>query len=596
MSKVKKKSIKRVEVSAYKENPVINYTLLGIFLIFLAFFSTFKITGDDDVFWHLATGRLILNTGHVPSVDVFGYMTQGQEWMPFEWGWDVITYFIYSFSGYTGLSVFRTILIISVFLIFYILLKRFKVSNIFSIFVLLVLSFGMIDRLTPRPHLMSYLFFALLIYIICEFRYFNRGNKKVLYFIPPIFLLWANLHMGIIAGGFLMVLFFLSEIAGSYKSGINSSIKPLTNKELIFLFTILSISALMVLVNPNFLQTYIYAYEHTRMKMLETVNEWMSPFASRYNDSFVSYIYKTLLFVGIFNILYAVRKKDWFFAILYFAFAVYSVRAMRFTVDFVIITLVFTTVSVYYYISMLKNENIKDILLRKPPLKIALGAFILFLIFNIPNNKLYLEHLTYYRISGTGINSDFIPTAMFDFMKQNNVTNIGERIFNHFGTGGFFVWNFDGKQNFIDSRNLNDDIFTKYQQILLKRPGFEQKLEEYNIDYVIYLAPDLVRDPKEMESTCISYFSKHPNWKLIFWDDKSFLWVKNLPKFYELIDKYEYKYLSPYNYAYNKTTLEKGINEDMSVLKREVERKLEEEPNGIIISSTLKVYGNKIKL
>ena len=195
------------------------------------------------------------------------------------------------------MSVFRTILIISVFLIFYILLKRFKVSNIFSIFVLLVLSFGMIDRLTPRPHLMSYLFFALLIYIICEFRYFNRGNKKVLYFIPPIFLLWANLHMGIIAGGFLMVLFFLSEIAGSYKSGINSSIKPLTNKELIFLFTILSISALMVLVNPNFLQTYIYAYEHTRMKMLETVNEWMSPFASRYNDSFVSYIYKTLLFV-----------------------------------------------------------------------------------------------------------------------------------------------------------------------------------------------------------------------------------------------------------------------------------------------------------
>ena len=100
MSKVKKKSIKRVEVSAYKENPVINYTLLGIFLIFLAFFSTFKITGDDDVFWHLATGRLILNTGHVPSVDVFGYMTQGQEWMPFEWGWDVITYFIYSFSAF----------------------------------------------------------------------------------------------------------------------------------------------------------------------------------------------------------------------------------------------------------------------------------------------------------------------------------------------------------------------------------------------------------------------------------------------------------------------------------------------------------------
>jgi hypothetical protein len=135
----------------------------------------------------------------------------------------------------------------------------------------------------------------------------------------------------------------------------------------------------------------------------------------------------------------------------------------------------------------------------------------------------------------------------------------------------------------------------KYQQILGKRPGFEQKLEEYGIDYAIYLAPDLVRDPKEMENSCISYFSKSPNWKLLFWDDKSFLWVKNIPKFKDLIDKYEYKYLTPYNYGYNKTVLEKGVNEDMVTFKKEVDRKLAEEPNGVVISSTLKIYGNKIK-
>lgn len=597
MAKVKKKVSKQQgESVVYKENPVFNYALLAIFLVFLGFFTTFKITGDDDVFWHLSTGRLIVNTLHVPSTDVFGYMTQGQEWMPFEWGWDVMTYGIYSFSGYTGLSVFRTALIIAVFLIFYYLLKRFNVSNTFSIFSLLVLSFGMIDRLTPRPHLMSYIFFALLIYIICEYRYFSRGGRKVLYFIPIIFLLWANMHMGIIAGGFLMALFFLSEFAGTYKPGINPSVVPLTKKELGFLFVILFVSALMMLVNPNFIQTYLYAYEHTKMKMLETVNEWMSPFSGRYEDSLVSYIYKTLLFVGVFNIFYAIRKKDWFFAILYAAFAVYSVRAMRFTVDFVIITFLFTVLSVYYYFNLIKNTNLKTLILYKPPLKIILGLFIIFLIINIPSNKLYLEFLKYYRVTGVGINSDFIPTAMFDFMKQNKVPEIGDKIFNHFGTGGFFVWNFEGKKNFIDSRNLNDDIFFKYQQILTKRPGFEQKLDEYGIDYVIYLAPDLVRDPREMENTCISYFSKNPNWKLLFWDDKSFLWVRNLPKFQELIEKYEYKYLSPFSYAYNRQLIEKGINEDLQTLKKEAERKLAEEPNGVVISSTLKVYGNRIKL
>ena len=401
--------------------------------------------------------------------------------------------------------------------------------------------------------------------------------------------------MGIIAGGFLMVLFFVSEYITTNYPVRNSEVKPISKSDLLFLFIILFISVLLMLANPNFFQTYVYAYEHTKMKMLETVNEWMLPFASGYKDSLVSYIYKVLLFIGVFNVFYAIKNKDWFFAILYLAFAFYSVRAMRFTVDYVIILLIFTTVSAYYYINLLKNENVKNFLLKKPQVKVALGVFILFLIFNIPNNKLYLEYLAYYRVSGTGINSDFIPTSMFDFMKQNNVPNVGERIFNHFGTGGFFVWNFEGKQNFIDSRNLNDDIFSKYQQILLKRPGYEQKLDEYGIDYAIYLAPDLVRDPKEMENTCISYFSKNSNWKLVFWDDKSFLWVKNLPKFKELIDKYEYKYLSPYNYAYNKTVIEKGINDDMTVLKKEVDRKVSEDPNGIIITSTLKVYGNRIK-
>jgi len=401
--------------------------------------------------------------------------------------------------------------------------------------------------------------------------------------------------MGIIAGGFLMFIYFAAEAIGTFYPSINSTIKALSKNELKYLFVILVVSALMMLANPNFIQTYIYTFTIIHMKMLETVNEWMSPFGERYQDSLVSYIYKILLFVGVINVFYALKKKDWFPALLYIAFAIYSVRAMRFTVDYVLITFVFTVVSIYYFVNLLKSDSVKDFLFRKPQLKVTIGLFIAFLIFNIPSNKLYLEYLTYYRVTGFGINSDFIPTALFDFMKTNDIPNIGDKVFNHFGTGGFFVWNFEGKQNFIDSRNLNDDIFYKYQQILAKRSGFEQKLEEYGIDYAIYLAPDLVRDPKEMESTCISYFSKNPNWKLVFWDDKSFLWVKNLPKFKNIIDKFEFKYLTPYNYAYNKPVLEKGINEDMLVLKKEIDRKMGEDANGVVISSVLKIYGNRIK-
>ncbi len=595
MSKDKKKHSGHA-VQTYTENPYLNYALVGVFFLFLIFFTTFKITGDDDVFWHLATGRYILNTFHVPSTDIFGFLSQGQTWMPFEWGWDVITFLVFKAFGYAGLSVLRTVVFMAVFWILYLILRKFKVNVLFAVVSMFVLSFAVIDRLTPRPHIMSYLFFALLLMIICRYRYFDRGNHKVLYYIPLIFLLWANMHMGIIAGGFLVFLYFISEAVNTFypKSVINSEIKPLSRKELARLFVVLAVSALVMLVNPNFFQTYVYAYEHTKMKMLETVNEWMSPFSAR-GDGFVNLLYKILLFTGLLTLYYSARKKDVFPAILYVGFALYSVRAMRFTVDYVMIVSPFVFISLNYLFESLKNENLKIAVSKKPFLKSAFGLFLIFLITAIPGNKLYIEYLKYYRVTGIGINSDFIPTQMFDFMKQNNIPEIGGRIFNHFGTGGFFIWNFEGKQNFIDSRNLNDDLFGKYQQILSKRPGFEKKLDEYNLDYAIYLAPDLVRDTKEMEQTVISYFCKSPDWKLIFWDDKSFLWVRNIPKFKELIDKYNYEYFTPYNFVFQKQVLEKGLAENLPRIKEEVNRKKSEDPQGIILSAFLNTFGNKIK-
>lgn len=593
MPKIRKKETEKTVV---KENHVYNYILLSAFAIFLCYFTTFKITGDDDVFWHLATGKHILETHQVPSTDIFGYMTQGQEWMPFEWGWDVITYSIFSFSGYNGLSVFRTILFLLIFYIYFLVLRKFKVNFTLIFISLFFLAFGIIDRLSPRPHIMSYLAFVLLLLIIVQYRYINRQKNSVLFFIPLIFLVWANMHMGIIAGMFLLGIWVFSEIIIYFYPNKFSSreIPALTKPELLRLLLIFAASFLVMFVNPNFYQTYLYAYNHTKMKMLETINEWMSPFSNKYADSFVSVIYKTMLFTGVIILFYANKKKDLFAALLYISFAVYSVRAMRFTVDYVLIIFIFLVVSIDFLIALLKNDKVKSFLSANPVPKIILSVFFIFLAVNVNSNDLYLKFLKYYRVTGFGINSDFIPTQMFNFMKENKVPEIGDRIFNHFGTGGFFVWNFPGKQNFIDSRNLNDDIFYKYNQILAKQPGFEQKLNEYGIEYSIYLAPDLVRGPQEMEQTVISHFCRSKDWKLIFWDDKSFLFVKNIPKFADLISKYEYKYLTPYSVIYQKNQLEKGINEDKVQLKKEIERKMAEEPKGVVINTALRFIGNRL--
>ncbi len=562
----------------------------------MCFLTTFKITGDDDVFWHLATGKYVLEKGTVPSTDVFGYITQGQKWMPFEWGWDVFTYSVYNLAGYNGLSILRTILLVFVFIIFLVILRKFKVNYILSILFLFILLFSIIDRLTPRPHLMSYVFFALVLYIIVEYRYFRRDNYKILFFLPLIFLLWANTHMGIIAGMLLLGVYLTSEVISFLIKPVakKTEIRKLTKPEIVRLAMIFIACLIVMLINPNGISTYVYAYDHTKMKMLETVNEWVSPFSEKYSDNFVSFLYKGFLFSGLLILYYSIKKKDLFPGLLYIIFAVYSVRAMRFTVDYIIVMFCFTVVSIDYLLDKFKSKKIKNYFSVNPIPKLIFSAVLFLLIFPVKDDSLYLKFLKYYRVSGFGINSDFIPTQMFDFMKENKINEIGERPFNHFGTGGFLIWNFPDSKNFIDSRNLNDSIFNEYNIILNKRPGFEKKFKDYNFDYIIYLAPDLIRMPQEMEQTIISYLSKVNNdWKLVFWDDKSFLYVKNIPKFQDIVNKYEYKYINQYNFYYQQNMIQKGLTEDREQLMKEIKRKTTEENQGFVINNTItkfKIY------
>jgi hypothetical protein len=599
------KQKKKIEIPVYNENHVHNYVLLAAFAIFLIFFTTFKITGDDDVFWHMATGRYVLETKSVPDKDIFGFVSEGTKWMPFEWGWDVITYTVYSISGFTGLSILRTLLILAVFWIFLLILRKFSVSDTVSIIFFIILAFAIIDRLSPRPHLMTYMFFSLVLYIIVSYRYSDRKNYKILFFLPLIFLIWANTHMGIIAGIFIISVYIFCEVVIYFFPARFSSkeIPALGKKELYRLIAIYAVSVLVMFINPNGVATYIYAYEHTKMKMLVTVNEWMSPFGDNYSGNFVTVIYKIFLFSGILILFYSYRKKDLFPAVLFLFFAPYSVRAMRFTVDYVLILFVFLVVTYNYFLTKIKNLKFILFVEKKPHLKIILICLFLFLSYLVSDSSLYLKHMNYYRVTGIGINGEFIPVQMFQFIKENNIQEIGEKPYNHFGTGGFFIWNFPGKKNFIDSRNLSDEIFYKYDTLMRKFPGFEKKFNDYGFDYVIYLDPDFTHwEPARLErmkeGLIISYLTKSEDWKLIWWDDKSFLYVKNLPKFQDIISKYDYKYLTPFYFPFydekQKALINKAINEDKETLKAELKRKMNEDPGSGIMRALFSNFGNKL--
>jgi hypothetical protein len=592
LAKIKKKQAAEYSI---KENQYFVFGLLAVFLVLVFMASSYKVSGDDDFFWHLATGRFVVENKYVPDKDIFGYLTVNDDWIPFEWGWDVISYGLYSIWGYDLILVFRSLIFCTVFFILYMLFRKFKINSFISIIILFLLLVAIMDRLSPRPHIFTYLFFSLILYVLLSFKYKEREKYyKWINILPVIFLFWGNIHMGVLAGGLFLFIFTVSEIIIYYRSNYyrNTGILPLTKQMLQRLIILSFLSAVVLLINPHGINTYIYAYGHTKMKLLESINEWKNPFSPGMDFGFIITLYKIFLFSGVLVLIYGFIKKDLLFIMVYTGFLAYSVRAIRFTVDYEIIIAFFIVFSLNYFLrnsfSRLKERSKSFFAVTNT----IIILFFIYIISMIPSNKIY-EKLQYYRIYGWGINDDYLAIQLMDFMKTNDIRG---RPFNHFGTGGTLVWYFPDQKDFLDSRNLNDRIFNEYQYIYSMKPGFDKKLDEYGVDYIIYLDPDLIRRPNDLKSFITSYASRNDNWKLVFWDDKSMLFLRNIPKYADIINKFEYKVFRPYNALFFQKEFEQNLKDNLETAKNEIKRKADTDPNGFMFKAMKDIAAKTLKM
>ncbi|MDD5362247.1 MAG: hypothetical protein PHN88_08950 [Ignavibacteria bacterium] len=550
---------------------ILSLLIFAAIAAFIILISSYKISNDDDFFWHLATGRYIVNTMSVPSQDVFSISSGSAKWVPFEWGWDVTTYAIYNAGGFVLLSIFRTLLILGIFYFLFLSVRTMKVKLApFCLFTVLFI-FGIFVRFSIRPHLISYLFISILIYTLIRYKDDNKSGK-MFFFLPLMFLIWCNMHMGVILGISYFSLFVLYEFY-DYKKQKKSDIRRIKTLVLVFLGSLAA-----MLINPGFIDTYIYALNHSNMAMLEMINEWKSPFAVQTTINIK--IYFVILFSGILIFYYSYSVKDYFPSLIFAVFAVYSTRSVRFITDFLIIVFPFYTAAIVYLFSkFVKPERFQK---NSVFTKLIVILLLIYLDYSILNNNIYSNFLdTSFRETGFGINEKNYPSGAMDFLRKENIPNMSGKVFNNLSTGGYFIWSFPGKMNYIDSRNLSDSIYFNYKSIDEKQPGFENKLSSEGIEYVIYSNPYLSKNAAVIKKNLISYLCTNPDkWKLVYWDDKSFVFVKNTDKFHDIIKANEYKYISSYNLIFNADIIKSGMTSDKETLYNEYKRKLSEEPEG----------------
>ncbi len=585
-----KKEIKKKKPDNVQEQKIYNYLLPAFLLLLILLITTFKISGDDDIFWHLEIGKYVTETKSVPSSDVFSLASKGQEWIPFEWGFDVLAYNIYNITGYTGLSLFRSIIFIFIFYLFIRLSDKLKLNSFVTYIVLLALVLALFERFMVKPQIISYLFTACIVYIFISYSFVKREGSRTIYLLPLIFLLWTNMHMGVLSGIVLFAIFVISEIAAFINPKfLYSTENTVSKNDLRNIIILFIISAAMLLVNPHGIHTYTYVYSHLNMKMMDDVYEWRSPFNSIFSGSMYIYVYYFFLLAAIVSLYHFFKKRMLFTAISLAVFTALSFRSARFSIDFMLIA------SVYFIIALngIIAARAKPGFFSHPYLKPVLAVIIFAAVILLPGSTVY-KYFNYDRETGFGVQEKDYPAGAVRFLKENNIVTAESRPFNTYGCGGYLIWEIPGAVNFIDSRAVNDDVYFKFKTINNKQPGFEQLFESYNFDYILWSYPKLPWNNTEIKTSILSYlFKNNDKWKLVYWNDDSFVFVKNETRYKDVIDKFEYKFANPYFYIFDKEPLKAATYSDPARVTEEIRRNLKMNPEGVFIQAMAKSFNVK---
>jgi hypothetical protein len=213
---------------------------------------------DPDVWWHLRTGRWIVEHRALPASDCFSDYGQGKPWVAYSWLAELLLYGLCQVFGLFGLRVFLAVMALAILGAMYALLRRLQPNHRLTAMMTLVAAIGMFTLFSPRPWLLSILFFIIELDLLLTAG--RSGNRRLLLWLLPLFALWANVHIQCMVGLVFLGLAAIEPlVARLLPDGYASP--DARRLPLGWLLGIFVLSAAAVLVNPYHFRLYQAALE-----------------------------------------------------------------------------------------------------------------------------------------------------------------------------------------------------------------------------------------------------------------------------------------------------------------------------------------------
>jgi hypothetical protein len=245
---------------------------LSIFL-FLCISRGQGLLGDCDTGYHIRAGEWILQNFSVPRFDMFSFHTPPIPWTAHEWLSEVIMALIHQYAGLTGIVVFFTFVLALTFYLLFLYIRDTGGNILIALFIVLLATAASQIHWLARPHIFSLLLFFVWYRILDEYR---NGARNRLHLLPPMMLLWVNLHGGYLSGFLLLGIFIVGELPG-FLSGEEEIREPARQRLKAFAVTT-AVCLPVACINPYGWHILLFPFNLVSNKLImDSVTEFMSP-------------------------------------------------------------------------------------------------------------------------------------------------------------------------------------------------------------------------------------------------------------------------------------------------------------------------------
>jgi hypothetical protein len=469
--------------------------MLGAFLVGRVFYEGRAFVVDPDVWWHIKNGQNILATHHWPTVDPYSFTVNGTPWLSYEWLGDVAIGFV----GRFGLQALDALLIVlaSIIMLAVYYLAALRSGNSKASFVsALLLSIFAFGNFTLRPQMLG--FFLLLICLTLLER-FRQGSSRALWFLPPLFLLWVNMHGSWVIGLAVVVVTLVCGLL-EFHIGTVEGIRW-TQEQRIQLESALLASIAMIPFTPYGTQLAAYPFTVASSLPLNVANikEWLPmPFNLAAGKLFLALIVAVFVLQAFYR--FTFRLEEWVLALGGIVMACLHVRFVLLFVPFfapMLATMLARFIPGYY--------RAKDKFVLNAALMSSAAVATVWYFPSRADLDQKVERV--------------FPSRAVSYLHSHPLQG---PLFNTYGYGGYLIAYLPEQKVFIDGRGDLYEVggaFSDYLQATNLKPAAFSVLKSYGIRACIL-------DRGEPLAVVLG---NHPDWKRVYSDDTSVILVRKTP-------------------------------------------------------------------